>query len=384
MSRAVETFRSGEADGVSLHQGSVASGRERLVSLDALRGVAISLVIIHHTWFRLPEAQDSWLARSVASIGWAGVDLFFAISGFLITTILLRTTEGESLWPFYIKRFFRIIPIYVIAVALYFALALVLGHESAILHRIWINFALLTAWAIPFLGEHGVPYTITWSVSVEEFAYILLGLGLLAGRKHFFTGLWLIVLLALLVRVLSIAWFSVEPITLYYFAPGRIDSIAMGGVMAALHPHTIRRLSVPIMVPWLTWIGVIAACAIVKRESVVVATFGYTAIACSSAWLVLCVASRQVASPWRLTRNLASFGLVSYFIYLFHGFVLGAIALLVPSKVAAAIGVFPIAIVVALATYLLAMASWRLFEYPLILRGRRLAAKCETANLVDG
>ena len=82
----------------------------RLVPLDALRGVAIALVIFHHVGFRFPTAPRGWAGDFLAAIGWAGVDLFFAISGYLITTILMRSSGKGGLRDFYIKRFFRIVP----------------------------------------------------------------------------------------------------------------------------------------------------------------------------------------------------------------------------------------------------------------------------------
>lgn len=377
MNRVLEdSARSGPEVVLRVEKAAAPAGN-RLVALDALRGVAIALVIFHHVWFRFPEVHYSNLGKFVAGIGWAGVDLFFAISGFLITTILLRSPIGMPLRAFYIKRFFRIIPIYMLAVALYVLAAVLVGQDGEIIHRIWLNVVLLTAWAIPFLGENGVPYTITWSVSVEEFAYILLGAMLFVNRGGFSRGLRWVVVSALVLRIASIAIFAFEPITLYYFAPGRVDGIAMGGVFATLRPSVVRRIAMPSWVPWLVWFGVVAACSLFKRESVVVATIGYTAIACASAWLVLCVANGSSSRSWVVTGWLASFGLVSYFIYLFHGFVIGALAAALPPNVANAFGVWFISGLVALLTFLAAKVSWHLVEYPFIQYGRQLASRYE-------
>ena len=352
----------------------------RFAPLDALRGVAIALVIVHHVWFQFPEARHGAVAKFIAAIGWAGVDLFFGISGFLITTILLRYPQGASLLPFYIRRFFRIVPIYMVAVASYLLAATAVGHDDGVLHRIWANVLLLTAWAIPFWGEDGVPYTITWSVSVEESAYLLFGVIFIAGRPAFARLLGWVVVCAFVVRVVCIVLFAFEPITLYYFAPGRVDAVAMGGVLATLRPDTIRRLTVPVWIPWGVWLAVVWACALVHRETVLVATVGYTAIASASAWLVLCVVGRRGDRLWPVTRWFASLGLVSYFVYLFHGFAIAAMARVLPSWLCSVAGVIGLSAAVAIVTFLAARISWRYFEYPLIRRGRYIADRRAAAE----
>lgn len=349
-----------------------AHGR-RQVPLDALRGIAIALVVVHHVWWRFPMAQHDPLARFVAGIGWAGVDLFFGISGYLITTILMKARGPGAMRAFFVKRFFRIVPVYVVALATFVMVSLLTGNDREVLDRIWVNVLLLTAWFIPFVGENGVPFTITWSVSVEEFAYLLfgtmaaMGVGVLTGSLR-----WVIAG-ALLLRIASILCFAFEPITLYYFAPGRIDAIAMGGLMATLPSSLRERLVCPPWVPWLAWLAVVALCSHMQRESPLVATIGYTLIAFASAWVVLCVVNTKNATHWLATRWLAALGLVSYFVYLFHGFVIGALSKALPAYIVSVAGIWGLSLLAVLVTYAAGRVSWRYLEYPLILRGRRMA-----------
>ena len=355
-----------------MSKGILAHGR-RQVPLDALRGIAIALVVVHHVWWRFPEAQHDPLAQFVAGIGWAGVDLFFGISGYLITTILMKARESGGMRGFFVKRFFRIIPVYLVALALFVMVSLLTGNDREVLNRIWVNLLLLTAWFIPFVGENGVPFTITWSVSVEEFAYLFFGAMAAMGVRVLSGSLGWVIICALLLRIASIFWFAFEPITLYYFAPGRIDAIAMGGLMATLPSSLRERLVCQPWVPWLAWLAVVALCSQMQRESPWVATIGYTLIAFASAWVVLCVVNAKKATHWLVTKWLASLGLVSYFIYLFHGFVIGALLVALPAQLASLAGIWGLSLLVVLLTYGAARVSWRYLEYPLILVGRRIA-----------
>lgn len=138
--------------------------RSRFGALDGLRALAIVAVLVHHS--ALAEVSGPW------SRGFLGVDLFFVISGFLITTLLLREylQEGRiSLAGFYWRRALRILPLYyllVTAVGGYFVLWV--GAEG--LARLWPAYYLFLA---NFLTEHIPTLYPTWSLSMEEQFYLL-------------------------------------------------------------------------------------------------------------------------------------------------------------------------------------------------------------------
>src|ERR1700712_2040594 len=92
--------------------------KNKLLGLDHLRAFAITYVVLfHYQFFGHPD----WV-RKIASFGWSGVDLFFVLSGFLISGQLFATiAKGKkiSLIEFFIKRFFRIIPPFLVVVVLY-------------------------------------------------------------------------------------------------------------------------------------------------------------------------------------------------------------------------------------------------------------------------
>src|ERR1700742_650509 len=93
--------------------------KHKLLGLDHLRAFAITYVVLfHYQFFGHPD----WV-KSIASFGWSGVDLFFVLSGFLISGQLFATiAKGRkiSLSEFFIKRFFRIIPPFLVVFAVYF------------------------------------------------------------------------------------------------------------------------------------------------------------------------------------------------------------------------------------------------------------------------
>src|SRR5664279_3269563 len=92
----------------------------KLFGLDHLRALAIIFVFLFHYGRLFPH--PGW-TNSISQFGWTGVDLFFVLSGYLISSQLFEKMQEEkklSFWEFFLKRFFRIIPAYLVVVALYF------------------------------------------------------------------------------------------------------------------------------------------------------------------------------------------------------------------------------------------------------------------------
>jgi peptidoglycan/LPS O-acetylase OafA/YrhL len=133
-------------------------------ALDGLRAISVFLVISCHV-----RTQSRWLAHFP---GWLGVDIFFVLSGFLITTLLLQEQSvfGRiDLVAFYTRRFFRIVPLYVLMLIVY----LVLCYDSP------LKWELIKA-ALPhyltFTNEFvplGTPYSFSWTLGIEEKFYLV-------------------------------------------------------------------------------------------------------------------------------------------------------------------------------------------------------------------
>jgi peptidoglycan/LPS O-acetylase OafA/YrhL len=138
-------------------------------ALDGLRGLAIAAVLWHHA---LPRATEGWLGR-----GHVGVRLFFALSGFLISTRLLgerRATGGVALGQFWLRRALRIFPLYYVVLAL-FALYLGLRPGDAGSRHFFENLAYHASytsnWFVDYAVAHPVWFAFGWSLAAEEQFY---------------------------------------------------------------------------------------------------------------------------------------------------------------------------------------------------------------------
>ena len=142
----------------------------RVPSLDGLRAVAIGLVLISHA---VPRSQGSNWDRWIGQLGGVGVDVFFVISGFLITLLLLREldrTGGVDLNAFYWRRALRILPAYWIFLTCMGALV-VSGYERVPAS----DFAAAFGYVMNFTPVHGGRRLLehSWSLSVEEHFYLV-------------------------------------------------------------------------------------------------------------------------------------------------------------------------------------------------------------------
>jgi peptidoglycan/LPS O-acetylase OafA/YrhL len=147
----------------------------RLHQLDAIRGVAILLVIIHNQREQYPSLH---LQRVFAN-GWMGVDLFFVLSGFLITGILVDTRHTESYFKnFYARRCLRIWPIYYAVIFFMFVVLPFLRPSDA--HTVfdksspwWAYPLFLQNFLIPIPTNAAGPLAVTWSLAIEEQFYLV-------------------------------------------------------------------------------------------------------------------------------------------------------------------------------------------------------------------
>src|SRR5579872_5946528 len=150
--------------------------QKKIPQLDAVRGLAILLVIVHNTNGKFPGLHLQTLFQN----GWAGVDLFFVLSGFLITRILLDSKQsGDALRNFYARRCLRIWPLYYALLFFMFVIVPVIRpSESAAIFAPrsspwWAYPVFLQTFLIPSASGATGPLAVTWSLAVEEQFYLI-------------------------------------------------------------------------------------------------------------------------------------------------------------------------------------------------------------------
>jgi peptidoglycan/LPS O-acetylase OafA/YrhL len=216
--------------------------------LNHLRAFAIIFVFFFH-YYILSDGEPSWLP-DVASFGWTGVDLFFVLSGFLISNQIfnqINKSNTFSIKQFFIKRIFKIIPPYLLTLALYFCVPIF--REKEHLSPIW-KFLSFTQNINFNLKEYGT-FSHAWSLCVEEHFYLLfpLVLLLLLITKAFKKSYWIIVIIFLMgfiVRTYCYTHFYLPKIDdndgwinwykyIYYPTYSRLDGLLAGVSIAAVY-----------------------------------------------------------------------------------------------------------------------------------------------------
>ena len=295
-------------------------------SLDGLRFLCITAVLWHHLplW---PRLADTWV---IFARGQAGVDFFFVISGFLITTLLLRERDAHgrfSLRAFYWRRILRIVPIYVLTVLVATAFAVAVKADTDALARLPYYLAFLSN----FLIDDTFFLEPTWSLAMEE-QYYLLWPALLAVLPGRWIGPALVALIALNVAVVveagtpqGIRGFEIGLLRIAMpavtYAP-----ILMGSLLAVvLHsPAGFARLG-PLLsgraMPWLLSVALLVAFAAFPG-----ALMGWPNLV-THTLMTLIVASVVLREdngmrPLLALPPIARIGQVSYGIYLYHLFAL--------------------------------------------------------------
>jgi peptidoglycan/LPS O-acetylase OafA/YrhL len=213
-----------------------------------VRGIAIVMVLLLH--FRLAAAVgplvlvDHWVLRTVIA-GWTGVDLFFVLSGFLITGILwdAKTARGAGYFNnFYARRVLRIFPAcYLLLFALIAVLPFIGLIDQATRDGLWSN----SIWYATYLSNfwlpiEGQPITEVsyvghlWSLAVEEQFYLVWpALVLILDRRSLIAVCAGFIIGAPLLRI-ALALGDANGLWGYMLTPARMDTLAVGGLIALL------------------------------------------------------------------------------------------------------------------------------------------------------
>ena len=203
-----------------------------IAELDGLRGIAILAVLMFHF---ARDLAFRWISQP-SRLGWMGVDLFFVLSGFLITGILLDTKGQPGFYfTFVSRRAFRILPLYYVCLTIYIIVTVCQRHSLSGSDSMWFSFYLGNVpQAIRNVGPDAPFFGPLWSLQIEEQFYLLYPL-LIAycSPRSLGKALRACVAAALLIRVLLLATLGDRSrLASYVMMPYRMDALALGGLVA--------------------------------------------------------------------------------------------------------------------------------------------------------
>jgi peptidoglycan/LPS O-acetylase OafA/YrhL len=368
----------------------------RIPELDGLRGTAIFFVLMYHYTQRQPTADPHifrFYLENLFLIGWSGVDLFFVLSGFLIGGILLDARDSASYFKtFYMRRFFRIIPIYYAWIFTYILIvsvagaALVARYGSGAITKpgfaIYGHFLFLQNLAVIPLAGLARPWFISlWSLAVEEQFYLVSPLVVrLFSRRDLGVFLVAAIVGAPLLRIALLLGTHIDGQLVYVLMPCRADSLAIGMLAALLwrEPHFRKWLSSNTRILYGTLAVLLAGVAALWRWSPFNASWGmesvgYTCLAFLYVLILLLALTTPGGPIARLARVrwLRELGRVSYCMYIIHAVVdvvCHALLRRAPPAISDWRGM-GVTVFAGFATYVVAWLSWKFFEGPMLRLG---------------
>jgi peptidoglycan/LPS O-acetylase OafA/YrhL len=367
---------------------------KHLPALDGIRGLAILSVLYCHLFWSNPDPAGSPLLRFFAQLraaGWIGVDLFFVLSGFLITGILYDTLPARRFFRnFYARRVLRIFPLYYGFFLLLLVITSIRGeHWSAITLLQYLTYVanLPLSNQPPLTNGYWINVNHFWSLAVEEQFYLVwpLLVFLLRTRRRIAmaavigAGASLAVRLAL---VLSGAT-ALHPYLVYSWTPARLDGLFLGGLLAIAVRSRFRQRVLAAAVPVL-----LSCCAVLVvvwffdpafeiLGQPAFSTWGLTLLAFTFTSLIAaCLRHDGWLQRFASARFLRFFGRYSYGLYIYHYTVGGLIISRLRPELLARFGSKALSVVVpgliaAAASVAVSWCSFNFFESRFLLLKRK-------------
>lgn len=312
-----------------------------LPTLDGIRGVAILMVLMHNFGLLIaPSNSVAYLIQLGMDIGWVGVELFFVLSGYLITRILLDTKDSSSYFSaFYMRRVLRIFPMYYGTLLVLLVGRQLLGggaetqgtwaYDSSIWYWLFVS-----NWVNPFADSPG-PFPHFWSLAVEEQYYLLWPLIVRANSSQRIVAICIVLIVASLGVRFWLLEFGFNEEAVYSFSICRMDALAMGALIAAAERSQHLWRFVSGLSPWtpLLWavllflVGVLLIQGVYPRTKYETQIIGYTLLAIVFGLFVLSAVLAERYSDSRRPSVLAGMlaftplrvmGKYSYGIYVIH------------------------------------------------------------------
>jgi peptidoglycan/LPS O-acetylase OafA/YrhL len=353
--------------------------KKHVAALDGLRGIACLVIFAGHYLHQYDH--DSHLAppflmHAFSQYG-SAVDLFFAISGFVIflsINNLREKLDNTGLFKSYFtSRAFRILPVYFLLILSYYYIPFnnkLMNSDmfiSSVPPYVYLFFG--QTWWMVANHRIGAPFVLpSWSLCTEVFLYVLLFLIVcFISKKHLVNAMAVVAVISCLIRVLIVSESNNLP-AVYYLPISRMDGFMLGGIVALL--YTKDRLS---------WIGtrtlnwILLVCSIGYVTAIVnIAMYGkysdafiYTFYALFFSAVIIRTTKSDIS--WLSKGPLAYMGTVSYFVYLFHVPIIFGMSYIKCNIVLNLVLTFGVMMI-------MATISWYGMEKPLIDRGKSLNA----------
>jgi peptidoglycan/LPS O-acetylase OafA/YrhL len=356
-----------------------------ILALDGIRGLAILAVMVFHFGAFDPAPGIDNVFHKITTAGWAGVDLFFVLSGFLITGILVDAKGSDHYFRnFYLRRVLRIFPLYYgYLIVLFLILPMFsAGHADPTRSPAAPWYWTYTAnWYFARHGNWAVATAETgrfWSLSVEEQFYLVWPFVVaVCSRRTLMRLAGGLIAGAFLVRCIMLA-FHMSSIAVIVSTTARVDALGVGALIALAVRGEGGTAAVARRARPLGWIAagvlgvVIIVCRGPKQEAPLMQTVGYSAVAMScGALLIAAVAAPPSAVLARVfaTPFLRMLGRYSYALYILFqlssdtldrvGLTVDRLPRLAGSQIPAALLVI---VTAGLMTLAMALVSWYAFE----------------------
>jgi peptidoglycan/LPS O-acetylase OafA/YrhL len=301
--------------------------QKRIPVLDGIRGIAILMILIFH-YINNPLATNNSskvivIIKKLTEWGWAGVDLFFVLSGFLIGTILFYNRKADNYFKtFYIRRFFRIIPTYLLLLIIFYALKFFFNNPDSYIFQNPLPIGYYLTFTQNFImgikgtfGSEGLGPT--WSLAIEEQFYILTPLLIyLVSPSKVIYWLLFFVIAAPIFRLYSTNWYMSYT---WFFC--RMDSLGIGVISSLYVYFTNKKQLSHLSDKALLLIAFIILFIMLASEIIwgSMGIFKHTLIALFFALIILySINAKGIVKNILSNKLLIWFGLISYPLYLFH------------------------------------------------------------------